>query len=210
MEPLIGAILVPAMTELIKHAAVALISSLKDRGKKDKEAKEEASHNLADATATIQSRVEQIAERPLPKDVKDILRNTLDSAILKLPVGRAEAEATIARLLEIPRYRLQAVIERADWQTAANHYWLEKLFKHRFADLDYTLGASRELSEGAAGLWLDVDGSKFAPRHRALANFVCAEPTDDYRVAAILYDVESSGTLQEGDWFFSCNTTRLF
>lgn len=202
MEPLIGTILVPAMIELIKNGAVALTNSLKDRGKRDKEAKEEALRTLEDVTATIQSRIEQITETPLPKDAKDILRTTLDSAILKLPIGKAAAEATMARLLEIPRYRLQTVIEQADWGIAVNHYWLEKLFKHRFDDLGYTLGATRELTEGAVGLWLDVDGSKFAPRHRAIANFVCTEPTDDHQVAAVLYDMESSGILQEGDWFF--------
>ena len=47
------------------------------------------------------------------------------------------------------------------------------------------------------------------PSHQVAVDIVCGPDPNDYKVAALLYDMETANILQEGDWFLLA-THHLF
>jgi hypothetical protein len=202
IEPLV----VGVGAELLKSAAVAGLNFFRNRTKDDEQAKHEAKDTLGQTRANLETALEEIIHSSLSSESRDRLSNAIEESIEQPPIAEARARVDIARYTEVPVYQIAGAEEwmrRSDlMRTAANHAWVENRLMESFKLLGYAIDTGRELNEGAARFWVDIEGkSALPPFHKVKMDIICSPPPIDHRVAALLYDMETSNLLQEGDWF---------
>lgn len=201
------AVVIPVAAELLKNAAVSAVKFFRDRGKTDEEAREEARQKLVTATSNVESAVEEIIGSALPQERKTELQLLVDESVSQLPIAEGLAIITIARYCEMPLYRVQQTDE---WmrdpiliRTATNHAWIESQFEQCLMRLGYGIEKGQQLTAGVVNLWSDLAArTAREPSHRVSVDVVCTPDPNDHKVAAFLYDMQTAGVLQQGDWFF--------
>jgi len=202
----IEAIIVPVAAELLKNVAAAAVNFFRRR-LEEPEAKDQARQALGDTTANLTTAVEEIIGAPLGAEGRNALATALEESVSQPPIAEAVARVTIARYSEVPVWQLDAL---EDWmrqpdliRTAVKHAWVEDRLSECLKSLGYGIERGRQLHEGVAKFWLDIEArSALPPTHRIVADIVCSPLPNDFQVAALLYDVETSNILQQGDWFF--------
>jgi len=202
LEPLVVAV----GAELLKSAAVAGLNFFRRKVQDDEKAKHEVKDTLGETKANLETALEEIIHGPLSSESKDTLLIAMEESVEQPPIAEARARVDIARYAEVPVYRIESAedwMKRPDlMRTAANHAWLENRIVESLKLLGYAIDIGRELNEGVAQFWVDIEGrSALPPLHQIKVDITCSSPPIDHRVAALLYDMETSNLLQEGDWF---------
>lgn len=199
------ALVLPVAQELLKNAAVSAVKFFRDRGKRDEEAKEEASEILVETRSNVESAVEGIIGSALSEGKREEFNKMVEDSVLNLPIAEGLAVVTIARYCELPVYRVEQTTE---WlkdstlsRTAMNHAWIENRFDQCLIRLGYAITKGQQVREGVVNLWSDIVArTPQQPSHRISVDINCSPEPNDYRVAAFLYDMETANILQEGDW----------
>lgn len=201
------AVIVPVASELLKNLAVSAVKFFRDRTEEDEDARGEAKQKLATTTSNVQSAVEEIIGSTLTSERKTELEKLVDESISQLPIAEGLAIVSIARYCEIPVYRVEQtdawMLDPSFVRTATNHAWLESQFEQCLMRLGCGIEKGKELTDGVVNSWVDLLGTTARePSHRICVDIVCTTQPMDYQVAASLYDMQTAGFLQKGDWFF--------
>lgn len=193
--------------ELLRSAPVAgLDFFIKKFHGEEEQAKLAVKETLGETRATLESAVEEITHAPLSSDSRDKLAEAIEESVEQPPIAGARARVVMARYCEIPVNQIDNAEEwmrRADLlRTATHHVWLENRLAESLASLGYAVEIGRELREGVAQFWVDIEGKRaLPPVHQVKVDIICSQPPIDHGLAALLYDMETSNLLQEGDWF---------
>ncbi|MFC1980909.1 hypothetical protein ACFLVN_01530 [Chloroflexota bacterium] len=203
----IEAVIVPVASELLKNLTVSAVKFFRDRTEKDEEAKGEAKQRLSITTINVQSAVEEIIGSALTPETKTGFEQLVNDSVSQLPIAEGLALVSIARYCEMPVYRVQQtevwMSDPSYIRTATNHAWIENQFEQCLMRLGYGIEKGHQLTDGVVNSWVDLlCRTAREPSHRICVDIICNPDPIDYEVTASLYDMQTAGVLQKGDWFF--------
>lgn len=200
-------ILLPVGINLLKNAAVSAFNYFRERGEPDEHAKVSAIEKLEVTRSNVERSMEEIIGGTLTEENKDELRRQTEESVSVLPIEKGLATMAIARYFEIPvAWMSKTEVWMEDptlVRTATNHAWIEKQLENCISRLGYGLVKGRRLKSGVVNLFVDISASgPTEPCHHIYVDVICSPEPYDYKLASLLYDIETAGELQKDDWFF--------
>lgn len=200
-------IILPVGIDLLKNAAVSVFNYFRERGEPDERARDSAIKKLEVTRSNVERSMEEIIGGTLTEENKNELRRQTEESVSVLPIEKGLATMAIARYCEIP---LAWMSKTETWmedqtfvRTATNHAWIEKQLENCISRLGYGLEKGKRLTRGVVNLFVDISASgPTEPCHHIYVDIICSPEPYDYKLAALLYDIQTAGELQKNDWFF--------